>query len=295
LYFSGLPIDLRVVVLEPGITEDHVLLSEAGDSEERPFGVGFVAEDYVYNFGDLACLVGGAVHVVHCYGARDAPSVNTFLQMKSQSIKLPVAPESKSTLMECTSLVSVVLTSIRRMIDVPRASRVLTESRLGNLFSYFGCRGCVVLSGVEEEREGASIGSLISVLTSSMSNTMNLLTSSNQSTLFASRAKQNPPLGLSKSLLSLLYPSEPLNLQSVPPSAPRLTFGHPNNGGSPLQDGWPLRSNSNLAEVKSAFSRLRQCPWVFLQMVQTETVEVWAERKAELLEGSEVPKKGLVK
>jgi len=78
LYFSSLPIDLRVVVLEPGITEDHVLLSEAGDSEEHPFGVGFVAEDYVYNFGDLACLVGGAIHVVHRYGARDAPSVNTF-------------------------------------------------------------------------------------------------------------------------------------------------------------------------------------------------------------------------
>jgi len=78
LYFSGLPIDLRVVVLEPGITEDHVLLSEARDSEERPFGVGFVAKDYVYNFGDLVCLVGGTVHVIHQYGARDAPSVNTF-------------------------------------------------------------------------------------------------------------------------------------------------------------------------------------------------------------------------
>jgi len=78
LYFSDLPIDLRVVVLEPGITEDHVLLSEAGDSEERSFSVGFVAEDYVYNFGDPACFVGGAVHVVHQYGARDALSVNTF-------------------------------------------------------------------------------------------------------------------------------------------------------------------------------------------------------------------------
>jgi len=78
LYFSSLPIDLRVVVLEPGITEDHVLLPEAGDSEERSFGVGFVAEDYIYNFGDPACFVGGTVHVVHRYGARDALSVNTF-------------------------------------------------------------------------------------------------------------------------------------------------------------------------------------------------------------------------
>jgi len=78
LYFSGLPIDLQVVVLEPGITEDHVLLSEAGDSEKHPFGVGFVTENYVYNFGDLAYLVGGAVHVVHQYGVKDAPGVNTF-------------------------------------------------------------------------------------------------------------------------------------------------------------------------------------------------------------------------
>jgi len=82
LYFSGLPIDLQVVVLEPGITEDHVLLPEAGDSEEHSFGVGFVAEDYVYNFGDLACFIGGAVHVVHRYGAREAPSVNTFCPYK---------------------------------------------------------------------------------------------------------------------------------------------------------------------------------------------------------------------
>jgi len=93
-------------------------------------------------------------------------------------MKLPVAPESKSALTECTSLVSVVLTSIRRMINIPWASRVLMESHLGNLFSHFGFWGCVVLSGSEGGRRDASIGSWISVLTSFMSNTANLLTSS---------------------------------------------------------------------------------------------------------------------
>jgi len=78
LYFSGLPIDLWVMVLEPGITEDHVLPSEAGDSEECPFGVGFVTENYIYHFGDLTCLIGGAVYVVHRYRAKDALDVNTF-------------------------------------------------------------------------------------------------------------------------------------------------------------------------------------------------------------------------
>ena len=76
-------------------------------------------------------------------------------------MKLPVAPKSKNT---------------------------LTKSHLGNLFSHFGFRGCAVLSGAEEERRGASIGSWISVLTSSMSNTANLLTSSNWGALFAGRA-----------------------------------------------------------------------------------------------------------
>jgi len=42
-----------------------------------------------------------------------------FVWKKSLSMKLPVALESKSALMECTSLVSVVLISIRRIMDVP--------------------------------------------------------------------------------------------------------------------------------------------------------------------------------
>jgi len=78
LHFSSLPIDLWVVVLEPGITEDYVLPSEAGDSKERPFRVGFVTKNHVYHFRDLTCLVGRAVHIVHRYGARDAPGVNAF-------------------------------------------------------------------------------------------------------------------------------------------------------------------------------------------------------------------------
>jgi len=82
LYFSSLPVDLQIVVLEPGVTEDYTLPSEAGDSEECPFGVSFLIEDYIYHFGDLTSLVGGAVHVVHWYGARDALGTNTFCMDK---------------------------------------------------------------------------------------------------------------------------------------------------------------------------------------------------------------------
>ena len=78
MYLSSLPIDLQVVVLEPDVAEDHALLSETGDGEEHPFGVGFVTEDYVHHFRALTSLVGGAVHVVHQYGVRDVPGANTL-------------------------------------------------------------------------------------------------------------------------------------------------------------------------------------------------------------------------
>ena len=55
-----------------------ILPSEAGDSEECPSGVGFVTENHIYHFRDLTCLVGGAVHVIHRYGARDALGINAF-------------------------------------------------------------------------------------------------------------------------------------------------------------------------------------------------------------------------
>jgi len=135
-----------------------------------------------------------------------------FVRTKSLSMKLPVAPESKSALMECTSLVSVVPISIGRTIDVLQASRVLAENRLGSLFSHLGLRGRGVLTGGEGEIGGASIGSRISVLTSSTSNTANLLTSGDRGALFAGRAKQNPPPGRSQLPLLLLHPSRPSNL-----------------------------------------------------------------------------------
>jgi len=66
------------MVLEPGVAEDHALLLEVGDGEERPFGVGLIIEDYIHHFGDFPCFVRGAVYVEHRYGTRDAPGTDTF-------------------------------------------------------------------------------------------------------------------------------------------------------------------------------------------------------------------------
>jgi len=51
---------------------------EAGDSEECPFRVSLVTEYYVYHFRDLPCFIGGAIYIVHQYGARDALGGNIF-------------------------------------------------------------------------------------------------------------------------------------------------------------------------------------------------------------------------
>jgi len=186
------------MVLEPGVTEDHVLLPKVRDGEECPFGVGLITEDHIYHFGDLSCFVREPSTLNTGMGQEMLRVLIPLVRTKSLSMKLPVVPESKSALTEYTLLVSVVPISIGRMIDVPRASRVLAESCLGSLFSHLGLRSKAVLTGGEGEKGGMSIGSQTSVLTSSTSNTANLLTSGDQGALFAGRVKQNPPLGKSQ-------------------------------------------------------------------------------------------------
>jgi len=66
------------MVLEPGVAKDHTLLPEVRDGEEHPFGVGFIAEDHIYHFGDLSSFVRGTVYVEHWYGARDVPGANAL-------------------------------------------------------------------------------------------------------------------------------------------------------------------------------------------------------------------------
>ena len=78
MHFSSLPVDLWIMVLEPGVTEDHALLPEIGDGEERPFRVGFIMEDHVYHFRDLSGFVRGTVHIEHWYGVRDVLGANTL-------------------------------------------------------------------------------------------------------------------------------------------------------------------------------------------------------------------------
>ena len=131
-------------------------------------------------------------------------------------MRLLVAPQSRKSLIECSSLMSVVLISTGRNREVPHTSKALIERSLGSFFSHLGLR-----SGAETRGIGgnASTSSLSIVLGSSIVNTVNLFTG-DWGTLIAGRTTQNPfPLG-DKTLLSELYLSMPTDLQSTPPAAP---------------------------------------------------------------------------
>ena len=71
-----------------------------------------------------------------------------FERMKFLLMKLPVAPLSKRTLMEWSSLVSVVPISTGRSKEVPCVSKALIERSLGSLLSHLG------LWRVEQEAGG---------------------------------------------------------------------------------------------------------------------------------------------
>ena len=141
-----------------------------------------------------------------------------FEQMKSLSMKLPVALLSKRALIEWSSLVSVVLISTSRSKEVPHVSKVLIERSLGSFLSHLG-----LWSGTETRgmRSGVFTSSLSIVLGSSIVNIVNLFTG-DQGALTAGRATQNsPPPPGNKTLQSELHPSMPTSLQLAPSAVPR--------------------------------------------------------------------------
>ena len=110
---------------------------------------------------------------------------------KSQSIKLLVAPQSRSVLTEWSLLVLVVLISTSRTKNVLYVSRALAKSCLGNCFFHFGFQEVVLTIGAEKEGN-VFAGSLSFVLISSILSTVNLFIGSTWGTSFTSHSTQNP-------------------------------------------------------------------------------------------------------
>ena len=64
LHFSSGPVDVRVVLLQPGMPHDHVLPPQASDSKEGTFRVVLVPKHQFHHLSDGACLVQSAVDVL---------------------------------------------------------------------------------------------------------------------------------------------------------------------------------------------------------------------------------------
>ena len=56
-YLPSPPVNLWVMLLEPSIPEDDVLLPEVSDCKGCAFCMSIIPEDYVYGFHDQSCLI----------------------------------------------------------------------------------------------------------------------------------------------------------------------------------------------------------------------------------------------
>src|SRR5882672_9407973 len=63
------PIDLRVVLSKPGVSQYHVLVAKTGYSEVGMFGMVSVSENHVYHLADGSRFVGRTINIVHWDGA----------------------------------------------------------------------------------------------------------------------------------------------------------------------------------------------------------------------------------
>src|SRR6267154_4640964 len=63
------PIDLRVVLMKPGVSQYHVLVAKAGYSKVGTFSMVSVPENHVYHLADGSRFIGRTINIVHWDGA----------------------------------------------------------------------------------------------------------------------------------------------------------------------------------------------------------------------------------
>src|SRR5882672_1110306 len=63
------PIDLWVMLMEPGVSQYHVLVAKTGYSKMGTFGVVLVSENRVYHLTDGPRFIGRTINIVHWDGA----------------------------------------------------------------------------------------------------------------------------------------------------------------------------------------------------------------------------------
>ena len=76
-HLLGLPVNLWVVLLKPGVPQDDVPLAKTRDCKECLFGMSLVLQDEVSHFCHLACFVGCSVNIQYGDGVSKLSGVNS--------------------------------------------------------------------------------------------------------------------------------------------------------------------------------------------------------------------------
>ena len=76
-YLPSLPINLWVILLEPGKPEDDVLFPKVSDHEGHVFHMSIILENCVYNFHDQTCLVMSSTNIEDWDGTLQIPSAKS--------------------------------------------------------------------------------------------------------------------------------------------------------------------------------------------------------------------------
>ena len=65
------PVDLRVMLMEPGVSWYHILVDKTGCGKVSLLRVVLVAENDIYHLTDGPCFIGGAINIVHWDGTSE--------------------------------------------------------------------------------------------------------------------------------------------------------------------------------------------------------------------------------
>src|SRR5882672_9456622 len=88
------PVDFRVVLPEPGVSQYHVLVAKTGYSEMGTFGVVSVSENRVYHLTDGSRFIGRTINIVHwdgaCKGSGSELVLPNVVPVNEKSISSPV-------------------------------------------------------------------------------------------------------------------------------------------------------------------------------------------------------------
>src|ERR1700727_267472 len=74
MYFLGLPIDLWVMLLEPGVSQYHTLFPKLSHCKLSAFCMILILEDHIGNLSDCPCLVWGTIYIKYWNWSSESPS-----------------------------------------------------------------------------------------------------------------------------------------------------------------------------------------------------------------------------